>query len=227
MRVLAICSPSRGPTSQTATCSAMASSLIVQVGYCGRGARKLACKSDSVDRWHLAIIVGMGLTGSAGPSLSELLRRCATRPSCLVVRQDRPDEACLPSALLTRWPCSALHPALAQMPGGPPPAVGVVTVEKKPITETSEFIGRIQAVDRVELVARVTAFLEQRLFTEGAEVKAGDLLYQARARPVRGDGAAQAGRRGAGAGAAGEQQHHAQPRAVAAEHAGRAARDRG
>jgi membrane fusion protein (multidrug efflux system) len=45
------------------------------------------------------------------------------------------------------------------------------------VTETSEFIGRIQAVDRVALTARVTAFLQQRLFIEGTEVKEGDLLY--------------------------------------------------
>ncbi len=63
------------------------------------------------------------------------------------------------------------------MPGGPP-AVGVIRVEKKTITETEEFIGRIQAVNRVDLTARVTAFLQEKLFNEGAEVKAGDLLYR-------------------------------------------------
>ena len=61
-------------------------------------------------------------------------------------------------------------------PGGPP-AVGVVRAERQQITQTDEFIGRIQAVGRVALVARVTAFLEKRLFVEGAEVKKGDLLY--------------------------------------------------
>src|SRR6201997_3641171 len=61
-------------------------------------------------------------------------------------------------------------------PGGPP-AVGVVPVEKQQITETDEFIGRIQSVGRVALVARVSAYLEKRLFVEGAEVKKGDLLY--------------------------------------------------
>jgi membrane fusion protein (multidrug efflux system) len=71
-----------------------------------------------------------------------------------------------------------LHPAFAQAPGGPPPAVGVAIVEKKAITESSEFIGRISATDRVQLTARVTAFLEQRLFVEGTEVQAGDLLYK-------------------------------------------------
>ena len=67
--------------------------------------------------------------------------------------------------------------AQAQAPSGPP-AVGVVRATRQAVTETSEFIGRIQAVDRVALTARVTAFLEERLFTEGTEVKQGDLLYR-------------------------------------------------
>jgi membrane fusion protein, multidrug efflux system len=67
--------------------------------------------------------------------------------------------------------------AQAQMPGGPP-AVGVARATREAVTETSEFIGRIQAVDRVSLTARVTAFLDQRLFVEGTEVKEGDLLYR-------------------------------------------------
>jgi membrane fusion protein, multidrug efflux system len=61
-------------------------------------------------------------------------------------------------------------------PGGPP-AVGVVRAERQQVTQTDVFIGRIQAVGRVALVARVTAFLEKRQFVEGAEVKQGDLLY--------------------------------------------------
>ncbi len=67
--------------------------------------------------------------------------------------------------------------ATAQVPSGPP-AVGVVRAEKQAITETSEFIGRVQAVDRVVITARVTAFLQQRLFVEGTEVREGDLLYR-------------------------------------------------
>jgi membrane fusion protein (multidrug efflux system) len=84
----------------------------------------------------------------------------------------------LPSALLAAALLLGLHPAFAQAPGGPPPAVGVVTVKKEAITESSEFIGRISAIDRVQLTARVTAFLEQRLFVEGTEVQAGDLLFK-------------------------------------------------
>jgi len=67
--------------------------------------------------------------------------------------------------------------AQAQMPSGPP-SVGVVRVETQAITETSEFVGRIQAIERVAITARVTAFLEQRNFIEGTEVQQGDLLYR-------------------------------------------------
>jgi membrane fusion protein, multidrug efflux system len=67
--------------------------------------------------------------------------------------------------------------AEAQPAPSGPPAVGVVRAERQQITQSDEFIGRIQAVGRVALVARVGAYLEKRLFVEGAEVKKGDLLY--------------------------------------------------
>src|ERR1700738_494530 len=74
----------------------------------------------------------------------------------------------------------AVLPIAAQSQPTPagPPAVGVVRAERQQITQTDEFIGRIQAGGRGALVARVSAFLEKRLFVEGAEVKKGDLLYQ-------------------------------------------------
>jgi membrane fusion protein (multidrug efflux system) len=68
--------------------------------------------------------------------------------------------------------------ARAQPAPGAPPSVGVVRTERQQITQTDEFIGRIQAVNRVALVARVTGFLEKRLFVEGTEVKKDALLYQ-------------------------------------------------
>jgi len=70
-------------------------------------------------------------------------------------------------------------PAWAQMgPGGPPPAVGVVEARRQPVTESSEFIGRVEAINRVELRARVTGFLEERLFQEGTEVDEGAVLFR-------------------------------------------------
>jgi membrane fusion protein, multidrug efflux system len=78
----------------------------------------------------------------------------------------------------------------AQPAPGAPPAVGVVEAAKRPITETSEFLGRVEAVNRVNVVARVTAFLEKRLFSEGAEVKKGDELYRLERGPFEADLAA-------------------------------------
>ena len=74
-------------------------------------------------------------------------------------------------------------------PSGPP-AVGVVEATKRPITESSEFLGRVEAVNRVNVVARDTAFLEKRLFEEGAEVKQGDQLYGLERGPFEADLAA-------------------------------------
>ena len=66
--------------------------------------------------------------------------------------------------------------AFAQAPAGPP-VIGYVIAEKKPVTQVEQFIGRIEAVDRVNIVARVTAQLEEATFVEGAEVKKGDVLF--------------------------------------------------
>jgi membrane fusion protein (multidrug efflux system) len=77
--------------------------------------------------------------------------------------------------------------ARAQPAPAGPPAVGIVEAIKRPITETSEFLGRVQAVNRVNVVARVTAFLEKRLFDEGVEVKKGDELYRLERGPFEAD----------------------------------------
>jgi membrane fusion protein, multidrug efflux system len=68
-----------------------------------------------------------------------------------------------------------------------PPAVGVVEVAKRPITEKSEFLGRIEAINRVNVSARLTAFLDKRLFVEGDEVSANDPLYRLERGPFEAD----------------------------------------
>jgi membrane fusion protein (multidrug efflux system) len=69
-------------------------------------------------------------------------------------------------------------PADAQQP--PPAAVpvGVVKAELRPITNTLEFVGRVDAINRVEVRARVNGFLEGVLFKEGDPIKEGDPLYR-------------------------------------------------
>jgi membrane fusion protein (multidrug efflux system) len=95
----------------------------------------------------------------------------------------------LPIALLTAGTIAVgVPPATRAQPApGGPPAVGVVEAIKRPITETSEFLGRVEAVNRVNVVARVTAFLEKRLFEEGNEIKAGDPLYRLERGPFEAD----------------------------------------
>lgn len=88
------------------------------------------------------------------------------------------------SAGLVATGISAAH-AQAGPPG--PPAVGVFEAVKRPVTESNEFLGRVEAPNRVNVVARVTAFLEKRNFVEGADVKAGDLLYQLERGPFEAD----------------------------------------
>jgi membrane fusion protein (multidrug efflux system) len=59
-----------------------------------------------------------------------------------------------------------------------PPAVSVTPVESRQITETGSFIGRVTAIDKVDIVARVPGFIEERKFAEGQYVKKGDLLFR-------------------------------------------------
>jgi membrane fusion protein (multidrug efflux system) len=59
----------------------------------------------------------------------------------------------------------------------PPPAVTVVPTAMRQVTETGDFIGRVTPIDKVDLVARVAGFIEQRNFTEGEQIKRGDLLF--------------------------------------------------
>ncbi len=60
----------------------------------------------------------------------------------------------------------------------PPPAVSVTPVVSRQITETGDYIGRVTAIDKVDVVARVPGFIEERNFVEGQNVKKGDLLFR-------------------------------------------------
>jgi membrane fusion protein, multidrug efflux system len=56
--------------------------------------------------------------------------------------------------------------------------VGVVKAERTPVTKTMRFVGRVEAVNRVEVRARVTGYLEEVLFREGDVIKKGGPLYR-------------------------------------------------
>lgn len=70
-------------------------------------------------------------------------------------------------------------PAAAQAP------VGTVYAERKPIAATADFVGRIEATDRVQIRARVQGYLERMLFTEGDFVKVGAPLYRIEQAPFQ------------------------------------------
>ena len=80
------------------------------------------------------------------------------------------------TATLLLTACGKTEPP-AKATAGPPPAVTVVKVAKQDVTPRSSFTGRIDAVNKVDLRARVQGFLEQRLFDEGADVKEGQVLF--------------------------------------------------
>ena len=72
--------------------------------------------------------------------------------------------------------------------GPPPTAAPEVTVAKpiaKRLTDWDEFTGRLTARKRVEVHARVSGYVTKVSFKEGAEVKAGDLLFMIDQRPYQ------------------------------------------
>ena len=84
-------------------------------------------------------------------------------------------------------------------PAAPPaPPVSAAVVLEKPVLETQEFSGRLEAIEVVEIRPRVSGYITAVNFKPGAEVKKGDLLFVIDPRPYQ----AEADRAGAAAAAA-------------------------
>jgi membrane fusion protein (multidrug efflux system) len=71
--------------------------------------------------------------------------------------------------------CGRQQPA-AKAPG--PVEVGVVTLAPQAVTLTTELPGRVSAFRVAEVRARVNGIVLKRLFTEGSEVKEGQVLFK-------------------------------------------------
>jgi multidrug efflux system membrane fusion protein len=71
----------------------------------------------------------------------------------------------------------------AQSP--PPPQVSVAQVLEKRVKDWDEFTGRLQAVETVEIRPRVSGYIDKVVFTEGSQVKRGDLLFVIDPRPYQ------------------------------------------
>ena len=73
--------------------------------------------------------------------------------------------------------------AVAQMPAPPAPTVVVAEVLQKTVPLSEEYVARTEAVQTVELRARVEGFLEHVSFQEGSLVKEGQVLFVIERRP--------------------------------------------
>ena len=69
----------------------------------------------------------------------------------------------------------------------PPPGVTVVEATSASVPVVREFVGNTAAVRFVEVRAKVEGYLEERPFTEGADVKKGDVLFVIDQRPYQAD----------------------------------------
>ncbi len=67
----------------------------------------------------------------------------------------------------------------------PPPQVTVATPLQKPVVDWDEYTGRFQAVERVEVQARVDGYLDEIRFQDGEIVDKGDVLFVIDQRPFK------------------------------------------
>jgi RND family efflux transporter MFP subunit len=67
----------------------------------------------------------------------------------------------------------------------PPPRVTVAEVTQGPVPIVMQFSGTVQSVKTVEIIPRVSGYIEKRSFIEGAQVKTGDPLYEIDPRPFQ------------------------------------------
>src|SRR5262245_28435604 len=74
--------------------------------------------------------------------------------------------------------CGAKEPP----PKAEPPIVTVATPIEDKVGDFAPFTGRTEAVESVEIRARVSGYLTKVAFQEGAEINKGDLLYEIDAR---------------------------------------------
>lgn len=95
------------------------------------------------------------------------------------------------AALACATACTGLTLSGCGKPTGaaapPPPEVSVAQVIERRVKDWDEFTGRLQAVETVEIRPRVSGYIDKVAFTEGGQVKAGDLLFVIDPRPYKAD----------------------------------------
>ncbi len=96
--------------------------------------------------------------------------------------------ACTLAALALLAACGdkdAAAPGAAGAANRPPPEVGVIRVQSASVALQTELPGRVEPVRVAQVRARANGVVLKRLFTEGSEVKSGQILYQIDASPYQ------------------------------------------
>jgi membrane fusion protein, multidrug efflux system len=88
-----------------------------------------------------------------------------------------------PVGLVIAFALSACGDKPPQQAAQPAPPVTVAQPVKRTVTDWDEFTGRFEAVEEVQVRARVGGFVTSVEFRDGAIVRAGDLLYVIDPRP--------------------------------------------
>ncbi|MBS0432784.1 MAG: efflux RND transporter periplasmic adaptor subunit [Proteobacteria bacterium] len=72
-----------------------------------------------------------------------------------------------------------------EAPPPPPPQVGVASVHAQSLPLVREFVGRLAATRIAQVRARITGIVLKRVYTEGTDVKAGDVLFRIDPAPLQ------------------------------------------
>ncbi len=79
--------------------------------------------------------------------------------------------------LLSGMAACGQKPNTAQQHAPPPPEVSVIKVVASPVTLSEDYAAQTEAVESVEIRARVGGILERQAFKDGAQVEKGELLF--------------------------------------------------
>lgn len=72
-----------------------------------------------------------------------------------------------------------------QLPAGPTPRVAVMNVVPHDVPQSAVYIAQTQSSQAVNIQARVSGFLDKRMYTEGSVVKAGTVLFEMDKKPFQ------------------------------------------
>lgn len=92
-----------------------------------------------------------------------------------------------PALSLVALACAAVLTACSppKLPPPPTPKVTVIQPQSATVTNWDEYPGHLEAVEMVEIRPRVAGYVDSIHFKDGAEVKAGDLLFAIDPRPYQ------------------------------------------